>query len=46
MMIIDNVPGLASMTDPFSSDFHSKKKKSGPRERCHMFRVNISGEIL
>lgn len=45
-MIIDNVPGLASMTDPFSSDFHSKKKKSGPRERSHMFRVNISGKIL
>lgn len=28
-MIIANVPGLVSMTNPFSSDFYSKKKKSG-----------------
>lgn len=28
-MIIGNVCGLVSMTNPFSSDFHSKKKKSG-----------------
>lgn len=28
-MIIASVPGLVSMTNPFSSDFHSKKEKSG-----------------
>lgn len=46
MMIIASVPGLVSMTNPFSSDFHSKKEKSGGQRGVTYVQVNISGKIL